>query len=375
MSAFVSSPARCVLGIATALLILVGCQKGPKGGGFQMPPMPAEIAPVTQGVVADRFESVGNVEAGEAILVVSEIDAVVTKLPFQEGQPVRAGALLVQLDDAQLRAEVMRTEALRDQAKSSFDRVKEVVGQGAGSPQDLDDAAAGLKVAEANLSLAETRLRKTRIVAPFAGVTGAKRVSPGAYLRAGTPITDLASIGVIKVTFSVPERYLGLLHRGAPVSLSAPAYPGYALVGVIDVIDPVLDPQTRSSRVIARVRNPGGKFRPGMSVNVTAVLSQRPQAITVPNEAVFSEGGQNFVYVVKKDSTVTRSALVLGTRSADAVEVVKGLEPGQFVVRAGHQKLFEGAKIIPSQSAPAGAPGAGAASDGKKPAETEKKGA
>lgn len=376
MSAFVSSPARRVFGIAAALLILMGCQKGPKAG-FQMPPMPAEIAPVTQGAVADRFESVGNVEAGEAILVVSEIDAVVTKLPFQEGQPVRAGALLVQLDDAQLRAEVMRTEALRDQARSSFDRVKAVVGQGAGSQQDLDDAAAGLKVAEANLSLAQTRLRKTRILAPFAGVAGAKRVSPGAYLRAGTPITDLASIGVIKVTFSVPERYLGVLHRGAPVSLSAPAYPGYALVGVIDVLDPVLDPQTRSSRVIARVKNPGGKFRPGMSVNVNAVLSQRPQAVTVPNEAVFSEGGQNFVYVVKKDSTVTRSALVLGTRLADVVEVVKGLEPGMFVVRAGHQKLFEGAKIIPSQSG-AGAPqsgAAGAAGDGKKPAETEKKGA
>jgi len=375
MSAFVSSPMRRALGIAGTLLILVGCQKGgPKGAGFQMPPMPAEVAPVTQGVVADRFESVGNVEAGEAILVVSEIDAVVTKLPFQEGQPVAAGALLVQLDDAQLRAEVQRAEALRDQTKASFDRVKAVVEQGAGSPQYLDDAAASLKVAEANLSLAETRLRKTRILAPFAGVTGAKRVSPGAYLRAGTPITDLASIGVIKVTFSVPERYLGLLHRGAPVSLAAPAYPGYALVGAIDVIDPVLDAQTRSSRVIARVRNPGGKFRPGMSVNVTAVLSQRPQAITVPNEAVFSEGGQNFVYVVKKDSTVTRSALVLGTRTADAVEVVKGLEPGQFVVRAGHQKLFEGAKIIPSQSG-SGAQGAGAAGGSQKPAETEKKGA
>jgi membrane fusion protein (multidrug efflux system) len=370
MSALASPSSTRVLRIAAALLLLLaahGCKRGPQAGGFQMPPTPVEIAPVSQGSVADRFESVGNVEAGEAILVVAEIDAVVRALPFQEGQPVRAGALLVQLDDAQLRAEVARSEALRDQAKASFGRVKAVVGQGAGAPQDLDDAAAGLKVAEANLSLAETRLRKTRITAPFAGVTGAKRVSPGAYLRAGTPVTELASIGVIKVTFSVPERYLGQLRRGAPVSLSAPAFPGYALVGVIDVIDPVLDPQTRSSRVIARVRNPGGRFRPGMSVNVTAVLSQRPQAVTVPNEAVFSEGGQNFAYVVKQDSTVTKSALVLGTRLSDVVEVVKGLEPGQFVVRAGHQKLFEGAKIKPTQS---GAPAAGA-----KPEEAEKKGA
>lgn len=362
-SAFAVSGA---LATAAALLVLAaaGCQKGPQGGGFKPPPMPVEIAPVSQGAVADRFEAVGSVEAGEAIQVVSEIDAVVKRLPFAEGQPVRAGALLMQLDDAQLKADVSRTEALRDQAKASYERVKAVVGQGAGAPQDLDDAAAALKVAEANLSLAETRLRKTRILAPFSGVTGPKRVSPGAYVRAGTPITDLASIGEIKVTFSVPERYLGRLHRGAPVALSAPAFPGYALTGEIDVMDPVLDPQTRSSRVIARVRNPGGRFRPGMSVNVAAVLSQRPEAVTVPNEAVFSEGGENFVYVVKKDSTVTRSSLQLGTRLADVVEVVKGLEPGMFVVRAGHQKLFEGAKVIPIQSAPPAGPGGAAPSGG-----------
>lgn len=356
-----------------ALLILTaaGCQKGPKGGGFQMPPMKVEVASVSQGAVADRFEAVGSVEAGEAIQVVSEIDAVVKRLPFAEGRPIGTGALLAQLDDAQLRADVRRTEALRDQARATHERVKAVVGQGAGAPQDLDDAAAALKVAEANLSLAETRLRKTRITAPFAGVTGAKRVSPGAYLRAGTPITDLASIGVIKVTFSVPERYLGRLHQGAPVSLSAPAFPGYTLSGVIDVLDPVLDPQTRSSRVIARVRNPGGRFRPGMSVNVAAVLAQRPEAVTVPSEAVFSEGGENFVYVLKKDSTVTKTSLQLGTRLADVVEVVKGLEPGMVVVRTGHQKLFEGAKVDTSLGGPGGPGGAGAGgktTPGKAPA-------
>lgn len=377
------SALRLALATSGAVLVLAagGCRKGPQGG-YQPPPMPVEIAPVSQGTVTDRFETVGSVEGGEAILVVSEIDAVVKRLPFVEGQPVRGGALLAQLDDDQLRAEAARQEALRDQARASFDRVKAVVDQGAGAPQDLDDAAAALKVAEANLSLARTRLRKTRITAPFAGVTGAKRVSPGAYLRAGTPITDLAAIAAIKVTFSVPERYLGRLRRGAAVTLAAPAFPGYQQVGTIDVLDPVLDAQTRSSRVIARVRNPGGRFRPGMSVNVTAVLSERPHAVTVPNEAVFSEGGESYVYVVKKNNTVTRSALTLGTRLADVVEVVKGLEPGMFVVRAGHQKLFEGAKVIPIQSGAPGAPGApgaaaGAPAQGAKPAgsgSTEKKG-
>jgi membrane fusion protein (multidrug efflux system) len=344
------SPRTAALLALFLALVAGGCKKGPQGG-FKPPPMPVEIAAVAQSAVTDRFEAVGSIQAGEAITVVSEIDAVVERLPFQEGQPVRAGALLAQLDDDQLRAEVARAEAVRDQARATFDRIKAVVSQGAGAPQDLDDAAATLKVAEANLSLARTRRSKTRVTAPFAGVAGSKRVSPGAYLRAGTIITDLAAIGTVKVTFSVPERYLGLLRRGAAVNLSTPAFPGYQLVGQIDVIDPVLDPGTRNSSVIARVRNPGGRFRPGMSVNVSAVLSQRPEAVTVPSEAVFSEGGESFVYVVKEDSTVTRSPLTLGTRLPDQVEVVKGLAAGQWVVRAGHQKLFEGAKVIPIMSA------------------------
>jgi membrane fusion protein (multidrug efflux system) len=307
--------------------------------------------------VADRFEAVGSIEASDAITVVSEIDGSVVSLPFTEGSAIQQGGLIAQLDDAQLRAEVARTEALREQGQSTYDRVKAVVDQGAGAPQDLDDAAAALKVAEANLALAKSRLSKTRITAPFSGVLGARRVSPGAFIRAGQMITDLAKLDELRVNFSAPERYLGQLHKGAEVEIATTAYSGYSLKGRIDVVDPVLDPSTRSARIVARVRNPGGKFRPGMSANVSAVLSQRPNALTIPSEAIFAEGDQSYAYVVKKDSTVTRSALTLGTRLPDAVEVVKGLEPGMTIVRTGHQKLFEGAKVIPVGSRPGGGSG------------------
>ena len=339
------------------VLAFAGCGKGGAGGGamgFKPPPMPVETAPVVQERVSDRFEAVGSIDASEAITVVSEIDGTVVRLPFQEGTTVARGSLIAQLDDAQLRAEVNRTEALRDQSQSTYNRVKSVVDQGAGAPQDLDDAAAALKVAEANLALAKSRLSKTHIQAPFSGALGARRVSPGTFIRAGQAITDLANLSELRVNFSAPERYLGQLHRGAEVEISTTAYSGYSLRGRIDVVDPVLDSSTRSARIMARVRNPGGKFRPGMSANVSAVLSQRQRALTIPSEAIFAEGDQSFAYVVKADSTVTRSALTLGTRLTDAVEVVKGLSPGQTVVRTGHQKLFEGAKVIPVNSHPAG---------------------
>jgi membrane fusion protein (multidrug efflux system) len=314
--------------------------------------MPVEVSPVIVRPVVDNFEGVGTIEAIEATVVVSEIEGLVTALPFREGEVLKRGELIAQLGDAQLAAEVARAEALRAQSKVTFDRVKSVVDQGAGAPQDLDDAAAGLKVAQANLDLAKARFAKTRIVAPFKGIVGARRVSVGTFVRTGTPITELANIDEIRVNFFAPERFLPQLSRGAAVSISAPAFPGYRLTGRILVIDPIIDQTTRSARVVARVQNVGRRFRPGMSANVSATLSERPSALTIPNEAVFGSGNQSFVFVVKPDSTVARVPLTLGTRLRDVVEVVEGLEAGMTVVRAGHQKIFEGGKVMPISSHP-----------------------
>src|SRR5207249_3004537 len=113
------------------------------------------------------------------------------------------------------------------------------------------------------------------------------------------------------------------------------------------VVEPVLEAGTRSARIVSQVANPGRKFRPGMSANISAVLDERPKALTIPSESVFGSGDQSFVFFVKPDSSVSRVALKLGTRMATAVEVVDGLKPGMTVVKAGHQKLFEGAKVMP----------------------------
>ena len=312
-----------------------------------MPPMPVEVSPVTVQTVEDKFEAVGTIEALEAVTVVGEIDATVKALPFNEGGFIGRGELIAQLDDSQLAAEVARAEALRAQSKSTYDRIQTIVEQGAGAPQDLDDAAAALKVADANLALAKARFDKTRITAPFEGIIGARKVSVGTFLRAGQPVADLANIDAIRVTFSAPERFLSRLTQGATVAVSTTAFSGNELRGEIIVIEPMIDPATRSARVLARVQNLGRKFRPGMSANISAVLSQHPNALTIPNEAIFGGGNQSFVFVVKPDSTVTRVALTLGTRTPDMVEVLNGLQAGMVVVRAGHQKLFEGGKVNP----------------------------
>jgi membrane fusion protein (multidrug efflux system) len=346
------------------LAIAPGCSKQGAGGGFSMPPMPAEVADVVAGKIEENFQAVGTIEADEAATVVAEIDGIVTGIPFSEGGALAKGDVIATLDDRQLAAEVSRTEALFAQSKATYERVKAVVDQQAGAPQDLDDAAAALKVAEANLALAKARHAKTRITAPFAGIAGSRRVSVGTYVRAGQAITDLANISRIRVIFSAPERMIAQIRKDAEVIVSTTAFAGYAARGRIIVVEPMVDEATRTTRVVAVVPNAGGKFRSGMSADVTTLLSVRPNAVTVPNEAVFAAGDQSFVFIVNADSTVARTPVTLGTRTADVVEVLEGLSPGMKVIRAGHQKLFDGAKVMP---VPAGGPPAGGAPGGQAP--------
>jgi len=340
-----------LLALIAAISTHSGCSKREAGGGgFSMPPTPVEVAQATSQEVVDQFEAVGTIEAIEAVTLVSEIDAMVVALPFNEGSEVSRGALIARLDDAQLSADLQRAEALRAQQQTTYERVKAVVEQKAGALQDLDDAAAALKVADANLALSRARYAKTRIVAPFDGSIGARQVSVGTFLRAGQPIAEIANLDNIRVRFSAPEGFLARLRKGAGVTVTVPVYPDHKVAGNIIAIEPVLNAATRSGEVAAVVPNPGRKFIPGMSANVAAVLGTRPNAITVPNEAVFANGNQSFVFVVKPDSTVVRTAITLGSQLTDVVEILQGLEAGAHIVRAGHQKLFDGARVVPVAS-------------------------
>jgi len=363
---------------AAALLTTAGCRESENAaGGFAMPPTAVEVAVVGSQVVEDRFEAVGNVEADRAVEIVSEIAGSIVELPFREGGYVEAGALIARIDDAQLAAELSRAEALLAQRQSAFNRVREVVELGAGARQDLDDASASLKVAQADVELAKARLDKSRIRAPFGGLVGARKVSPGAFVRVGEAIVDLARISEVRVTFAVPERYLSSISRGARVEVTTPAYPELRRSGSIIVVEPILDEGTRTTRVVASVENRDGFLRPGMSANVAAILDSRGEALTIPAEAVFVDGAQPFVFVVGTDSTVHRTPVTLGTRLSDVVEVVGGIERGSMVVRAGHQKLFEGALVLPvqSQDAPAASPvGAPAASPSGSPDDAQSDG-
>jgi membrane fusion protein (multidrug efflux system) len=367
------APARRGLVLAAVLCLLLAaasCGKPAGGarGGMQMPPMPVEIAAVTRETVSDGFTALGTVDAEENVEIVSEIPGTVRALPFVEGQPVAAGALLVALDDREERAEEERAAALVEQVRLAAERTHKLYEQQLTPAEERERADANLKVAEANYALAKARHEKTEIRAPFAGVVGWRRVSPGAYVQAGAVITNLTQTDRLRIAFAVPERFAGTLKRGAKVTLTTAAFPGETFTGAVDVVDPQVDPTTRSFGLIARLANPGGRLKPGMSAAVTATLVERRGALVVPDEAVVSQGGQNMVYVLQPDSTVQAVPVQLGLRSSARVEVTGGLAAGDQVVKAGHQKIFPGAKVMPVPEGGTAGPPAGPAPGGKAPA-------
>lgn len=316
-----------------------------------MPPMPVEVSRVEQSPMRDGFSALGSIDASLRVEIVSEIDAVVRELPFSEGKPLAKGDLIAVLDDEAIAAEAARAEALAKQAEANYKRSVKLRQEDTISDQELERVETDWRVAEANRALAEARLAKTRIRAPFSGVAGRRRVSPGAFVRTGEVITGLGRLDLLRVTFAAPERFAGRLRPGMAVEVRTPAYPNEKFEGKVTVVDPILDPESRTIALVAEVPNPKGRLKPGMSGDVLLVMAEREDAMSVPDEAVFAEGTQNFVFVVGPDSVVHKAAVRLGTREADRVEVESGVNAGDLVVRAGHQKLFEGAKVMPVNSA------------------------
>jgi membrane fusion protein (multidrug efflux system) len=337
-----------------------------------MPPMPVEVSEVRPRIARDQFRALGSLEAQESIEVAAEISAKVDEIVFAEGQAVAADDVLVRMDDRELHAEAERAQAQHALARTNYERSVKLREQNVISERELDDARTELKVAEANESYALARLDKTLVRAPWPGLIGRRRISPGAWLSPGDVITELARVDYMKVAFAAPERYLAQLKPGIPVEVWTPAFPGETFAGQVTVVDPIVDPRTRTVQMVARIPNLGRRLRPGMSANVAVTFSERPMALVVPDEAVFAEGTQNFVYQVGPDSSVARTAIGLGTRDSAFVEVLSGLEAGAVVVKAGHQKLFPGAKVMPISSAPmAGGP---PAAEGGEKAEEKKSG-
>jgi membrane fusion protein (multidrug efflux system) len=182
-------------------------------------------------------------------------------------------------------------------------------------------------------------------------------------VNAGTEIVTISDISSIKLDFAVPETMLSAIRPGQSIVARSAAWPDQPFRGVIDTIDPVLDPATRAVTVRALLPNPDLKLKPGMLLTV-GIETQPRVSLSVPELAVIGEGDDRFVFVVGDDQLATRTEVRTGIRSGGRIEIVEGLRPGQRVVTEGVVKLTDGMKVRLAGARNAEPPGVGRTGNG-----------
>ncbi len=320
-----------------------------------MPPLPVKAAPATRTTLNVEVTAVGTLRADETVMVRPEIAGRVETIHFREGQKIRQGEPLVTLDQEEYQAQLASSAAQLALEQSSYRRLQDMDRQQLASQQNLDEAKAKLDTARAQQELNRVRLSKTVIRAPFDGMIGLRKISPGAYVKPGDDIVALESLGAMKLDFRVPETYLARLAVDQRLAARVDAYPEQSFEGTIYAIEPALDEETRTVLLRARLPNPHNQLRPGLFARVSLILERRENALVVPEQAIVPVGQTTFVYRVV-DGKAVMAPVKLGLRRPGLVEILEGLSAGDQVVTDGQLKIRDGAAVQvlpPTETQPA----------------------
>lgn len=328
-----------------AFVLLTGCSKG--SGGGPPPDMATEvvIGKASLMPVEETVGAVGTVEANERVEIKPEVSGLIESVDFVEGQRVRQGEKLFQLDSGKERASLAQAEAEEELARANLSRAQTLIGTKAISRQEVDQLQSEVAVKAALTRLEKERLIERTIVAPFDGVVGTRLVSPGQYVTAGTALATLVDDSRLKVRFRIPERQLGMVRVGQPGRLRVSAYRDQAFRGEIDLIDPEVDPATRTLEVRLIIPNEDGRLKPGMFANVDVVAGVRENAVVVPESAIVPSLNDFSVFAVE-DGVAKLRPVTLGVRLPGKAEILEGLTPEQPIVISGTQKLVDGMKVV-----------------------------
>lgn len=373
----------------------------PGAGAPGAPPGPpramgVELAKVESSSLRDDAQTIGTLKSRQNTMVRPEVAGRVVALGFSDGSQVRAGQMLVQLDDTLQRAEIQQSQAQVSIAQANHRRNQELVAQNFIAQRALDESQASLQVAQAQLSLTCARWQRMRILAPYSGTVGIRTVNIGDFVKDGADLVNLEDLSALYVDFRLPERYQDKVSLRQTVEVQVDAISGRNFQARIEAIDPLIDANGRSISVRALLSNVGGgtkgkttepsapvakptsvapnsaeaicppspavyadkggtpgPLRPGMFARVNALFALKQAALSVPEEAIVPMGGKQFVIKAVAPEEVPdhgplppetklvskRTEVKLGSRRPGRVEILSGLNPGDSVVVAGQHRL------------------------------------
>lgn len=345
--------------LSAGAVFLAGCgQKGPASAAATAALVqPVEVAGVTKRDLSETLSLVGSLAPNETAQIRAEISGQVRAVLFEEGQVVTKDQVLLRIDDAELRAQLAQAEARFKLTELNLKRSEDLTQARSMSQAEADRVSSEHASAQAELQLLQVRLAKMEIKAPFAGIAGARTVSPGDYVTASTSITTIDDLSRLKVDFQVPERFVERVKPGSKFTLRAKTPMGDVRAGgEVYFTSSIIERASRSSQVKGWLAEEITGLKPGMFANIDIILQVRRGTLTVPEGAILAKPGGTYVIAVRERDGVSVAeevAVQLGLRERGLVEVQPvregSLAENQPVVASGVGALilYPGMKLAP----------------------------
>ena len=301
------------------------------------------------------LQSTGSFNAVQGASLSAQVQGIVQKIGFQDGQDVKNGDLIVQLLADQQIATLQQYQASAANAQIAYDRDSKLIKANTIAQSQVDSDLATWKAAQAQVASQQALIDQYSIRAPFDGHLGVRLVSLGQYLAAGTAVVTLQSLDPIQFDFSMPQQALSQLKVGQAVTATVDAYGNQTFDGKITAISPLVDSQSRNLTIRATFANPDRKLLPGMFGDVSVVVGEPQNYISLPQTAVTINPYGNVVYIVadkgngsdgKPQLVANQKFVTTGQARGDQIAVTKGLNAGEVVVTSGQLKLNNGSPVI-----------------------------
>lgn len=318
---------------------------------FQTPVMPiekegvfVEVKKVREETLQQELHAMGTVTA-KTVEITPEQTGHVEKIFFQDGQFVKKGEPLIQLDNAIFKAKLESSKAQLAFSENNFKRMKLLGKQGAIAQQAIDQADADLKEKKAAAKESEVIFKKMLLVAPFDGMVGKSKVNVGDYVTVGQSLVAVTDTKHLRIEYTIPEIYLSALKLGQSIRIKVAAQPSKIVTATISFISPTINTENRSVALYAEIENENNRLASGMLVDITQVLGQSTLALMIPSRSlVASMDGDQVYKVLNGKAYATR--VVTGKRSNENIEIIQGLASNDEVITDGQMKVKNGVAVI-----------------------------
>jgi membrane fusion protein (multidrug efflux system) len=305
--------------------------------------IPVECCLARDTVAAYRVETVGTLLAREQVDVVSEIQRKVVGIHLTEGAWVKAGQLLVKLDDADIAARIAKLEIESQLAEANEAREKVLLAGGGISQERYDGVLNRARTLRAEIAVLKVDLAKTEIRAPFTGRIGLRNISLGALVNPGSVLADLQDTRNMSLDFSVPERYAPGLAKGTAVTFRTDYLPA-GRACTVEAVEPSVDLRTRTLRVRAAAPNSDGLLVAGTSAKVFVTLQEKAGSVMVPTSALIPSI-KGYSVMLAKGGKAVSTPVKTGNRNSELVQVTEGVAAGDTVVITNLLRVRHGSML------------------------------